>query len=55
MDYDPPELDGLRWYVDFDKCDEILWEKFFHCHDLGLCLLLLPPPLLLLSPSAAVV
>eukprot|EP01134_Creolimax_fragrantissima_P000082 CFRG0082T1 len=29
------ELDGLRWYTDFEKCDEILWEKYFHCGDLG--------------------
>ena len=31
----PPELDGLRWYTDFDNPTEILWEKFFHCWDLG--------------------
>jgi 3-hydroxyanthranilate 3,4-dioxygenase len=32
-----PELDGLRWFVDFDKTTgtDILWEKFFHCYDLG--------------------
>jgi len=29
------EVDGLRWYTDFEKADEILWEKFFHCQDLG--------------------
>ena len=29
------ELDGLRWYTDFDKCDQILWERYFHCGDLG--------------------
>jgi len=29
------ELDGLRWYSDFEKCDEILWEHFFQCSDLG--------------------
>lgn len=29
------ELDGLRWYVDFNNCDQILWEKYFHCYDLG--------------------
>ena len=27
--------DGLRWYVDFDTCDEVLWERYFRCHDLG--------------------
>jgi 3-hydroxyanthranilate 3,4-dioxygenase len=32
-----PELDGLRWFVDFDKTkgEDVLWEKFFHCYDLG--------------------
>lgn len=29
------EIDGLRWYTDFTKCDDILYEKFFHCGDLG--------------------
>ncbi|EER13937.1 3-hydroxyanthranilate 3,4-dioxygenase, putative, partial [Perkinsus marinus ATCC 50983] len=29
------EFDALRWYTDFDKCDEILWEKYFYCDDLG--------------------
>lgn len=32
---DKGELDGLRWYTDFEKCDEILWERYFHCWDLG--------------------
>ena len=32
---DKGELDGLRWYTDFEKCDEVLWEKYFHCWDLG--------------------
>ena len=32
---DKHELDGLRFYTDFDKCDDILWEKYFHCWDLG--------------------
>ncbi|KAL1523105.1 hypothetical protein AB1Y20_018062 [Prymnesium parvum] len=27
--------DGLRWYVDFETCDEVLWERYFHCRDLG--------------------
>jgi 3-hydroxyanthranilate 3,4-dioxygenase len=31
----PPEVDGLRWYTDFENPTEILWEKFFHCGDLG--------------------
>eukprot|EP00040_Diaphanoeca_grandis_P019273 m.101715 g.101715 ORF g.101715 m.101715 type:complete len:316 (-) comp27344_c2_seq4:56-1003(-) len=29
------ELDGLRWYTDFDTCDTVLWEKYFKCDDLG--------------------
>eukprot|EP00940_MAST-03C_sp_MAST-3C-sp2_P002718 g2718.t1 len=29
------ELDGLRYYRNFNNCDEILWEKYFHCWDLG--------------------
>lgn len=29
------ELDGLRWYANFETCDEVLWEKYFHCGDLG--------------------
>eukprot|EP00294_Goniomonas_avonlea_P001824 CAMPEP_0114560602 /NCGR_PEP_ID=MMETSP0114-20121206/11546_1 /TAXON_ID=31324 /ORGANISM="Goniomonas sp, Strain m" /LENGTH=290 /DNA_ID=CAMNT_0001746157 /DNA_START=6 /DNA_END=878 /DNA_ORIENTATION=+ len=29
------ELDGLRWYTDFEKCEDILWERYFHCGDLG--------------------
>jgi 3-hydroxyanthranilate 3,4-dioxygenase len=35
MEADPPEVDGLRWYTDFNNPNEILWEKFFHCGDLG--------------------
>ena len=31
----PDELDGLRWYTDFEKCDEVLWERYFYCSDLG--------------------
>jgi 3-hydroxyanthranilate 3,4-dioxygenase len=30
---EPP--DGLRWYTDFQACDRVLWEKYFHCYDLG--------------------
>ena len=33
--YDDEAHDGLRYYVDFDTCDEVLWEKYFRCHDLG--------------------
>lgn len=29
------EKDGLRWYTDFDKCDEVLYERYFYCGDLG--------------------
>lgn len=29
------EFDGLRWYTDFDTCDEVLYQRFFHCGDLG--------------------
>ena len=29
------EMDGLRWYTDFEKCDDILWERFFRCENLG--------------------
>lgn len=31
---DECEVDGLRWYTD-GRCYEILWEKYFHCDDLG--------------------
>ena len=29
------ELDCLRYYVDFQECKEVLWEKYFPCYDLG--------------------
>lgn len=29
------EIDGLRWYVDFKKCEQVLYEKYFQCYDLG--------------------
>jgi len=29
------EVDGLRWYCDFEKCSEVLYERYFHCADLG--------------------
>jgi len=28
-------MDGLVYYTDFEKCDKVLWEKFFRCEDLG--------------------
>lgn len=30
---DPTEIDGLRWYV--GNTDEVLYEEYFHCTDLG--------------------
>jgi len=33
------EFDGLRWYTDFDVCENVLFEKFFHCKHLGTDLL----------------
>mmetsp|Transcript_3074 Transcript_3074/g.7328 ORF Transcript_3074/g.7328 Transcript_3074/m.7328 type:complete len:325 (+) Transcript_3074:40-1014(+) len=29
------EKDGLRWYTDFESPDKVLWERYFHCGDLG--------------------
>lgn len=29
------EKDGLRWYADFEKCEEVLYERYFFCSDLG--------------------
>jgi len=29
------EVDGLRWYTDFENPTTVLWEKFFQCFDLG--------------------
>lgn len=29
------EYDCLRWYTDFDKCEEIEYEAYFACKDLG--------------------
>jgi len=29
------EKDGLRWYTDFEKCEEVLYERYFYCNDLG--------------------
>jgi 3-hydroxyanthranilate 3,4-dioxygenase len=31
----PNEYDCMRWYTDFDTCEKIEFEKFFHCTDLG--------------------
>ncbi|KAF4692524.1 3-hydroxyanthranilic acid dioxygenase [Perkinsus olseni] len=28
------DYDGLRWYTNFDKCDMILWERYFYCGNL---------------------
>ena len=33
--YESEPHDGLRYYVDFNRCDEVLWEQYFHCYDLG--------------------
>jgi len=33
--YDHESPDGLRFYVDFQTCKEVLWERYFRCHDLG--------------------
>jgi len=29
------EKDGLIYFTDFDKCEKVHWERFFHCQDLG--------------------
>lgn len=29
------EVDGLRWFTDFESCDRVLYEKYFQCFDLG--------------------
>lgn len=29
------EADGLRWFTDFDECNTVLYEHYFHCNDLG--------------------
>jgi 3-hydroxyanthranilate 3,4-dioxygenase len=31
----PHEYDCMRWYTDFETCEKIEFEKFFHCRDLG--------------------
>eukprot|EP00397_Hematodinium_sp_SG-2012_P015817 GEMP01016118.1.p1 GENE.GEMP01016118.1~~GEMP01016118.1.p1 ORF type:complete len:299 (+),score=67.31 GEMP01016118.1:176-1072(+) len=32
--YQPYEKDGLRFYTEFQECKDILWERYFFCHDL---------------------
>lgn len=34
-DREAGELDGLRWFTDFEKCDEVVFQRYFHCGDLG--------------------
>jgi 3-hydroxyanthranilate 3,4-dioxygenase len=31
----PHELDSMCWYTDFSKCDQLLFERYFKCRDLG--------------------
>ena len=33
--YEDEPPDGLRYYTDFATCDKVLWERYFHCKDLG--------------------
>ncbi len=33
--YEDEPPDGLRYYTDFERCDTVLWERYFHCYDLG--------------------
>jgi 3-hydroxyanthranilate 3,4-dioxygenase len=33
--YETEPPDGLRYYVDFQTCEDVLWEQYFHCYDLG--------------------
>lgn len=28
-------MDCLRWYRDFETCEEVLFERYFRCNDLG--------------------
>ena len=32
-EHEPP--DGIRFYTDFATCEHVLWERYFHCYDLG--------------------
>jgi len=29
------EMDGLLFFTDFENCEKVHWERFFHCQDLG--------------------
>lgn len=29
------EMDCLRWYQDFENCQDVLFERYFTCNDLG--------------------
>ena len=31
----PNEYDCMRWYTDFNTCEKVEFERFFHCTDLG--------------------
>lgn len=33
--YEDSEVDGLRWYKDFEQADEVLYQRYFYCDDLG--------------------
>jgi len=33
--YEHEAPDGLRFYTDFATCERVLWERYFHCVDLG--------------------
>ena len=33
--YEDEPHDGLRFYQDFNTAKDVLWEKYFHCYDLG--------------------
>lgn len=35
MRYEDEPPDMLRFYTDFSTCDRVLWERAFHCKDLG--------------------
>ena len=31
----PLEMDRMSWYKDFATCDQVVWERYFYCDDLG--------------------
>merc|ERR1712086_572984 len=33
--YEGLEKDGLRWYKDFLKAEEVQYQRYFYCDDLG--------------------